>query len=192
GTLDAHLLALDARTGRVRWDVAAAEADKGYGFTGAPLAVKDKIIIGVAGGEYGIRGFIDAYEAETGRRAWRFYTVPGEGERGNDTWSGDSWKRGGAPTWVTGSYDPELNTLYWGTGNPGPQMYGANRAGDNLYSDSLLALDPDTGSLKWYFQFTPHDVHDWDAVEIPVLVDAEFKGQMRKLLIQANRNGYYY
>jgi len=122
GTLDAHVVALDAKTGRVRWDVAAADADKGYSFTGAPLAVKNKIIIGVAGGEYGIRGFIDAYDAETGARAWRFYTIPGEGEKGNDSWKGDSWKRGGAPTWVTGSYDAELNTVFWGTGNPGPQM----------------------------------------------------------------------
>jgi alcohol dehydrogenase (cytochrome c) len=192
GTLDAHLVALDAKTGRVRWDVAAAEADKGYSFTGAPLAVKDKVIIGVAGGEYGIRGFIDAYDAETGKRAWRFYTIPGEGEKGNDTWAGDSWKRGGAPTWVTGSYDPELNLVYWGTGNPGPQMYGANRAGDNLYSDSLLALDPDTGTLKWHFQFTPHDVHDWDSTHTPVLFDDTIAGRPRKLVAVANRNGFFY
>jgi alcohol dehydrogenase (cytochrome c) len=192
GTLDAHLVALDAKTGRVRWDVAAAEADKGYSFTGAPLAVKDKVIIGVAGGEYGIRGFIDAYDADTGKRAWRFYTIPGEGERGNDTWKGDSWKRGGAPTWVTGSYDADLNTLYWGTGNPGPQMYGANRAGDNLYSDSLLALDADTGTLKWYFQFTPHDVHDWDSTHTPILFDDTIAGRPRKLVAVANRNGFFY
>jgi len=192
GTLDAHVVALDAKTGRVRWDIAAAEADKGYSFTGAPLAVKDKVIIGVAGGEYGIRGFIDAYDAETGKRAWRFYTIPGEGEKGNDTWAGDSWKRGGAPTWVTGSYDPELNLVYWGTGNPGPQMYGANRAGDNLYSDSLLALDPDTGTLKWHFQFTPHDVHDWDSTHTPVLFDDTIAGQPRKLVAVANRNGFFY
>jgi len=113
GTLDAHMVALDAKTGRVRWDVAAADADKGYSFTGAPLVVKDKVVIGVAGGEYGIRGFIDAYDAESGKRAWRFYTIPGEGERGVETWKGDSWKRGGAPTWVTGAFDPELNTIYW-------------------------------------------------------------------------------
>jgi alcohol dehydrogenase (cytochrome c) len=192
GTLDAHVVAVDAKTGRVRWDVAAAEADKGYSFTGAPLAVKDKIIIGVAGGEYGIRGFIDAYDAESGKRVWRFYTIPGEGERGNETWQGDSWKRGGAPTWVTGSYDPQLNTVYWGTGNPGPQMYGANRAGDNLYSDSLLALDPDTGTLKWHFQFTPHDVHDWDSTHTPVLFDETVAGQPRKLVAVANRNGFFY
>jgi alcohol dehydrogenase (cytochrome c) len=192
GTVDAHVVALDAKTGRVRWDVAAADADKGYSFTGAPLAVKDKIIVGVAGGEYGIRGFIDAYDADTGRRAWRFYTIPGEGEPGNNTWAGDSWKRGGAPTWVTGSYDPALNTLYWGTGNPGPQMYGANRKGDNLYSDSLVALDPDTGALKWHFQFTPHDVHDWDSTHTPVLFDETIAGQPRKLVAVANRNGFFY
>jgi alcohol dehydrogenase (cytochrome c) len=192
GTLDAHVVALDAKTGRVLWDVAAADADKGYSFTGAPLAVKNKIIIGVAGGEYGIRGFLDAYDADTGARAWRFYTVPGEGEKGNDTWKGDSWKRGGAPTWVTGSYDAELNTVYWGTGNPGPQMYGANRAGDNLYSDSLLALDPDTGSLKWYFQFTPHDVHDWDSTHTPILFNDTIAGQPRKLVAVPNRNGFFY
>jgi alcohol dehydrogenase (cytochrome c) len=192
GTVDAHVVALDAKTGRVRWDVAAGDADKGYSFTGAPLAVKDKILIGVAGGEYGIRGFIDAYDAETGARAWRFYTIPGEGERGNETWAGDSWKRGGAPTWVTGSYDPALNTVYWGTGNPGPQMYGANRKGDNLYSDSLVALDADTGALKWHFQFTPHDVHDWDSTHTPVLFDEMIAGRSRKLVAVANRNGFFY
>jgi alcohol dehydrogenase (cytochrome c) len=192
GTLDAHVVALDAKTGRVRWDVAAADADKGFSFTGAPLAVKDKIIVGVAGGEYGIRGFIDAYDAESGKRAWRFYTIPGEGEKGLETWKGDSWKRGGAPTWVTGAYDPQLNTLYWGTGNPGPQMYGANRLGDNLYSDSLIALDPDVGTMKWYFQFTPHDVHDWDSTHTPVLFDDTIAGVSRKLVAVANRNGFFY
>jgi len=192
GTLDTHVVALDAKTGRVRWDVAAAEAATGHSFTGAPLVVKDKVIVGVAGGEYGIRGFIDAYDVETGKRAWRFYTIPGEGEHGSESWAGDSWKRGGAPTWVTGSYDPELNTLYWGTGNPGPQIYGANRKGDNLYSDSLVALDPDTGKLKWYFQFTPHDVHDWDSTHVPILIDEPFNGRPRKLVAVANRNGFFY
>ena len=192
GTLDAHVVALDAKTGRVRWDVAAADADKGFSFTGAPLIVKDKVIVGVAGGEFGVRGFIDAYDTESGRRAWRFYTIPGEGERGVDTWKGDSWKRGGAPAWVTGSFDPELNTLYWGTGNPGPQMYGPNRLGDNLYSDSLVALDPDTGALKWHFQFTPHDVHDWDSTHTPILIDETIAGRPRKLVAVANRNGFFY
>ena len=192
GTLDAHVVSLDAKTGRVRWDVPAADADKGYSFTGAPLVVKDKIIVGVAGGEYGVRGFIDAYDAASGSRVWRFYTIPGEGEPGNETWKGDSWKRGGAPTWVTGSYDPGLNLLYWGTGNPGPQMYGANRLGDNLYSDSLVALDPDTGALKWHFQFTPHDVHDWDSTHTPILIDETIAGRPRKLVAVANRNGFFY
>jgi alcohol dehydrogenase (cytochrome c) len=192
GTLDAHVVALDARTGRVRWDVSAAEANKGYSFTGAPLVVKDKVIIGVAGGEYGVRGFIDAYDSETGQRAWRFYTVPTAGERGVETWKGESWKTGGAPAWVTGSYDAALNTVFWGTGNPGPQMYGANRLGDNLYSDSLVALDPDTGALKWHFQFTPHDVHDWDSTHVPVLIDEPIDGKPRKLVAVANRNGFFY
>jgi len=192
GTLDAHVVSLDAKTGRVRWDVPAADADKGYSFTGAPLVVKDKIIVGVAGGEYGVRGFIDAYDAASGSRVWRFYTIPGEGEPGNETWKGDSWKRGGAPTWVTGAYDPGLNLLYWGTGNPGPQMYGANRLGDNLYSDSLVALDPDTGALKWHFQFTPHDVHDWDSTHTPILIDETIAGRPRKLVAVANRNGFFY
>ncbi len=191
-TLDAHVVALDAKTGRVRWDTAAAEGNKGYSFTCAPLVVKNKVIVGVAGGEYGVRGFIDAYDAETGKRAWRFYTIPGEGEPGVETWQGDSWKRGGTPAWVTGSYDAELNTVYWGTGNPGPQMYGADRRGDNLYSDSLVALDPDTGKLKWYFQFTPHDVHDWDSTHVPVLIDETIGGKPRKLVAVANRNGFFY
>src|SRR5947207_555573 len=133
-----------------------------------------------------------AIDVRSGRRAGRFYTIPGEGEPGNDTWKGDSWKRGGAPTWVTGTYDPELNTLYWGTGNPGPQMYGANRLGDNLYSDSLVALDPDTGKRKWHFQFTPHDTHDWDSVHVPVLIDEVIDGKQRKLVAVANRNGFFY
>jgi alcohol dehydrogenase (cytochrome c) len=192
GTLDAHVVALDRKTGRVRWDTPSSDADKGYSFTGAPLVVKNKVITGVAGGEYGIRGFIEAYDAETGKRAWRFHTIPGEGEPGNDTWKGDSWKRGGAPAWVTGSYDPELNTVYWGTGNPGPQLYGPNREGDNLYSDSLVALDPDTGKLKWHFQFTPHDVHDWDSTHVPVLIDEPIGGKPRKLVAVANRNGFFY
>ena len=191
-TLDAHVVALDAKTGHVVWDVAAADADKGYSFTVAPLVVRDKVIVGVAGGEYGVRGFIDAYDAETGRRAWRFYTIPAQGEPGSETWKGDSWKRGGSPAWVTGSYDPALNTVYWGTGNPGPQLYGQNRQGDNLFSDSLVALDADTGALKWYFQFTPHDVHDWDSTHVPVLIDEAIDGQPRKLVAVANRNGFFY
>jgi alcohol dehydrogenase (cytochrome c) len=192
GTVDAHLVALDMRTGRVRWDVEVADYKAAYSITVAPLALKDKVIVGVAGAEYGIRGFLDAYDARTGRRAWRFWTVPGPGEPGNESWSGDSWKTGGAPTWVTGAFDPESNLVYWGTGNPSPDMIGDDRQGDNLYSDSLLALDADSGKLKWYFQFTPHDVLDMDANQVPVLLDANFRGRPRKLVLFANRNGFYY
>lgn len=192
GTLDAHLVALDTKTGSVVWDVEVADYRNGYASTAAPLAVKDKIITGVAGGEYGIRGFLDAYDAKSGQRVWRFYTVPGPGEPGNDTWEGDSWKTGGAPTWMTGSFDPELNLIYWGTGNPSPDWNGDVRLGDNLYSDCVLAIDADTGKLAWYFQFTPHDVHDWDSAQIPVLVDAQFKGEQRKLMVWPNRNAFFY
>lgn len=192
GTVDAHVVALDMKTGRVRWDVEVADYKAAYSITAAPLVVKDKVIVGIAGAEYGIRGFLDAYDAKTGKRAWRFWTVPGPGEPGNETWSGDSWKTGGAPTWVTGAYDPEANLVYWGTGNPGPDFVGDDRQGDNLYSDSIVALDADTGKLKWYFQFTPHDVLDMDANQVPVLLDAEFRGRPRKLVLFANRNGFYY
>ncbi len=192
GTLDAHLIALDAKTGALIWDVEVADEKLGFSKTGAPLAVKDMIITGIAGGEFGIRGFIDAYDAETGERIWRTHTIPGPGEPGNDTWEGDSWKRGGSPSWVTGSYDPELNLLYWGTGNPGPDWNGDVRKGDNLYSDCVLALNPDTGEIIWHFQFTPHDVHDWDACQVPILADAEFEGRPRKLLLWANRNAFFY
>ena len=191
-TIDAHLVALDMRTGRVRWDIEVADYKTGHSLTAAPLAVKDKVIVGMAGAEYGVRGFLDAYDAATGKRAWRLWTVPGPGEPGHDTWSGDSWKRGGATTWVTGAFDPETNLAYWGTGNPGPDFIGDVREGDNLYSDSLIAVDVDTGALRWHFQFTPHDVNDIDATEIPILIDADFRGRPRKLLLFANRNGFFY
>jgi alcohol dehydrogenase (cytochrome c) len=191
-TIDAHLVALDARTGRVRWDVEVADHKTGYSMTAAPLAVKDKIVVGIAGAEYGVRGFLDAYEAKTGKRVWRFWAAPGPAEPGHESWSGDSWKRGGATTWVTGSYDPELNLLYWGTGNPGPDYDGSARLGDNLYSDSVVAVNADTGTLQWHFQFVPHDVNDMDSNQIPVLVDAEWGGGLRKLMLFANRNGFYY
>ncbi|MBI3682186.1 MAG: PQQ-binding-like beta-propeller repeat protein, partial [Acidobacteria bacterium] len=192
GTLDAQLIALDRKTGRLLWESELFDYSKGYSVTHAPLVVKDKVIVGVAGGEYGIRGFIDAYYADSGKRAWRFYTVPGPGEFGHDTWESDSWKTGGASVWITGSYDPELNLTYWGTGNPGPDWNGDVRRGDNLFSDSVVALDADTGRRKWHFQFTPHDVHDWDATQLMVLADRPYKGRMRKLLVTANRNGFYY
>jgi alcohol dehydrogenase (cytochrome c) len=191
-TLDAHLLALDMKTGVVVWDATLEDYAKGYASTIAPLVVKDKVIVGVAGGEYGIRGFIDAYDAKTGKQAWRFYTIPGPGEPGHDTWAGDSWKTGGASVWVTGAYDPELNLLYYGIGNPGPDYHSESRKGDNLYSDSIVALDADTGKLRWHYQFTPHDLHDWDATEVPVLADVTIGGQPRKVVMLANRNGFFY
>ena len=191
-TLDAHVVALDSKTGNLVWDTEAEDYRSAYAFTVAPLVVKDKIIVGVAGGEYGVSGFIDAYSAASGKRLWRFNTIPGPGEPGHETWSGDSWKNGGAPAWITGSYDPELNLIYWPTGNPSPSDYGAERTGDNLYSNSMLALDANTGKLKWYFQFTPHDLHDYDATQVPVLVDSDWQGKPRKLLVQANRNGFLY
>ena len=192
GTLDAKLIALDAKTGAVQWEAQSADPATGYSKTAAPLVIGDKVISGIAGGEYGIRGFLDAYDANTGELVWRFYTIPGEGEPHNDTWEDDSWKTGGAPTWITGAYDPDLNLVYWGTGNPGPDWNGEAREGDNLYSDSVVALAADTGELKWYFQFTPHDVHDWDATQIPILIDIEFDGRPRKLMLFPNRNAFFY
>ncbi len=192
GTVDAKLVALDARSGRELWKTEVFDYTQGYGVTTAPMVAKDKVIVGVTGGEYGVRGFIDAYYISTGERAWRFYTVPGPGEPNFGTWEGDSWKTGGSSIWVTGAYDPELNLAYWGTGNPGPDWNGEGRAGDNLYADSLVALDLDSGKLKWHFQFTPHDVHDWDSVQVPVLADMTFRGSRRKLVLFGNRNGFFY
>jgi PQQ-dependent dehydrogenase (methanol/ethanol family) len=192
GTLDAAVVALDARTGRVLWETQVADTLKGYTITAAPLAVKDKIIVGVAGGEFGIRGFLDAYDAKTGKLVWRFNTVPGPGEFGNDTWAGDSWKHGSGGTWLTGSYDPELDTLYWTVGNPGPIMNSAMREGDNLFTCSVLALDPDTGKRKWHYQFTPGDTHDWDSNEDVVLADQTIAGIKRNVLLHADRNGMFY
>ncbi len=191
-TLDAHVIALDTKTGNLLWDTPAADYHKAYTFTVAPLAVKNEVVVGISGGEYGIRGFVDAYDAASGKRLWRFNTVPDTGERGRETWKGDSWKTGGAPAWMTGTYDPELNLIYWPTGNPAPSNYGGERRGDNLYSNSMLALDADSGKLKWYFQFTPHDLYDYDATQIPILLDANWDGHPRKLLVQANRNGFFY
>ena len=191
-TLDAHLVAIDARTGSLVWNREVADHRGGYSKTAAPLVVKDRIVTGIAGGEFGIRGFLDAYDAGTGELEWRTYTIPGPDHPDNRTWAGDSWRTGGSPTWITGSYDPELNLVYWGTGNPGPDWNGEVRPGDNLYSDSVLALDGDTGEMSWYFQFTPHDIHDWDAIQIPVLADIELEGEPRQAMLWANRNGFYY
>jgi alcohol dehydrogenase (cytochrome c) len=192
GTLDAHLVALDAKSGAVRWDKVIAENATGYAITVAPLAINGKVIVGTSGGEAGIRGFLDAYDVKTGERVWRFWTIPGPGEAGHETWAGDSWKTGAGATWLTGSYDPELNLLYWGVGNPGPDWNGDARAGDNLYTCSVVALDASSGERKWHFQFTPHDTHDWDANQIPVLLDGMVAGRQRKLLATANRNAFYY
>ena len=192
GTLDAALIALDARTGLPLWEVKVDDTMKGYSFTSAPLAIKGKIIMGVTGGEFGVPGYVDAYDPATGKRIWRFNTVPGPGEFGHDTWQGDSWKQGGAPGWLTGSYDPDLDVLYWPIGNPGPDSDAEIRKGDNLFSCSVVALDPATGKRKWHYQFTPGDSHDWDSTEDVLLVDRVFNGVKRKLLLQADRNGFYY
>jgi alcohol dehydrogenase (cytochrome c) len=164
----------------------------GYSITQSPLVVKDKLIVGVAGGEFGIRGFIDAYDLKSGKRLWRFNAIPGPGEFGNDTWKGDSWMRGGGSTWLTGTYDADQDVLYWPIGNPGPDIDGSVRLGDNLFTCSVVALDPDTGRRKWHYQFTPGDTHDWDSTEDMILVDRVFKGQQRKLLLHADRNGFFY
>ncbi len=191
-TDNAHLLCLDARSGNLIWDVGYADWNGNYGATSAPLVVKDKIIVGTSGGDDGVRGFVAAYDAESGKLVWRFWTIPAPGEHGSDSWPGDLYLHGGGTTWMPGTYDPQLNTLYWGTSNPAPDFEGSVRPGDDLYTDCVLALDPDSGKLKWYFQFTPHDLFDYDATETPVLIDVTYKGQRRKLLIEANRNGFIY
>jgi alcohol dehydrogenase (cytochrome c) len=191
-TDNAHLLCLDARSGNLLWDVPYATGNKNYGATSAPLIVKDKVLVGTSGGDDGVRGFVAAFDAITGKEAWRFWTIPGPGEPGSSSWPGDLYLHGGATTWMPGTYDPELNTIFWGTSNPSPDFEGSVRPGDDLYSNCLLALDPDTGKLKWYFQFTPHDLEDYDATETPVLVDMDWKGAPRKLVIEANRNGFVY
>ena len=191
-TDNAHLLCLDVRSGHLLWDVAYATGNRNYGATSAPLVVKDKVIVGTSGGDDGVRGFVAAYDALTGKEAWRSWTIPGPGEFGSSSWPGKMYLRGGGTTWMPGTYDPELNTLFWGTSNPAPDFDGAVRPGDDLYTDCVLALDPDTGKLKWYFQFTPHDLFDYDATETAVLIDAIYKGEARKLLVEANRNGFIY
>jgi alcohol dehydrogenase (cytochrome c) len=191
-TDNAHLFCLDSRSGNLLWDVAYAEGNKNYGATSAPLVVKDKVIVGTSGGDDGVRGFVAAYEAASGKLAWRFWTIPGPGEPGSESWPGELYKHGGGTTWMPGTYDPQLNSLYWDTSNPAPDFDGAVRPGDDLYTDCVLALDPDTGKLKWHFQFTPHDLFDYDATETPVLIDTIYRGTPRKLLVQANRNGFLY
>ena len=192
GTLDARLIALDRINGQPLWNAEVADVNLAYSVTMAPLVVKDKIIVGVGGGEYGIRGYVAAFDAETGEQAWKTYTIPGPGEPGHDSWEGDDWEHGGASVWITGSFDPELNLTYWGVGNPGPDWNAGQRPGDNLFSDSVIALDADTGELEWYFQFTPNDGYDYDSVQVPVLADMVWRGEPKKVMMWANRNGYFY
>jgi alcohol dehydrogenase (cytochrome c) len=192
-TLDAHVLSLDMKTGAVVWNSVLEDYKRGFAATPAPLVVKDKVIVGSSGGENPTRGFIQAFDAKTGKPLWRFYTIPGPGEKGSETWpSAEAAARGGAAAWVTGTYDPDLNLVYFGTGNPNPDYYGEERKGDNLYTCSIVALDADTGQLKWHYQFTPHDTHDWDSNHIPVLADVPIAGQTRKVVMVANRNGFFY
>lgn len=191
-TEDDHVIALDAKTRHPIWDDTIAKASAGYSITLAPLAIKDKVIVGTAGGEYGIRGFIAAYDAHTGKEAWRFNTIPGPGEPGHETWGGDSWVHGGGSVWNTGTYDPETNLTVWGVGNAGPDYNGDVRPGDNLYTSSIVALDADTGKLKWHYQANPHNEFDWDGVQVPLMANITWQGQPRKAILWANRNGFFY
>jgi PQQ-dependent dehydrogenase (methanol/ethanol family) len=191
-TNDAHLIALNRTTGRLVWEAVMPDEPQHYGSTVAPLIVKDMVVAGVSGGDWGIRGFISAYKASTGERVWRHWTVPATGEPGVETWGRKAPAFGGGATWLTGSYDPDADTLYWSTGNPFPDSNDRDRPGDNLFTNCILALSPDTGETKWYYQFTPHDTHDWDSVQPPVLVDTRYQGKDRKLLLLANRNGFFY
>ena len=188
----AHIIALHRLTGELLWDTEMADYRKHYGATSAPLVVKDLVLSGTSGGDEGARGFVDAYKASTGERAWRFWNMPAPGEPLSETWVGRAMEHGCVDGWLTGTYDPGTNLIYWPTGNPCPDYNGDERKGDNLYSSSVLALEPETGKLRWHYQFTPHDLHDWDATETPMLIDAEFRGRQRKLLVQANRNGFFY
>jgi alcohol dehydrogenase (cytochrome c) len=202
GTLDGHLVAVDSKSGKMLWNTAIADSKSGYSIAVAPLALKDRVVIGVAGGEYGIRGFLAAYDARTGKEVWRFYTIPGPGEPDHETWEDckpgtgycdpDAWKHGGGSVWVTGSFDTELNLTYWGIGNVGPDYNADQRPGTNLYTDSVVALDADSGKLRWHYQFTPHDRYDYDSVEVPVLADIVWQGSPLKAMLWANRNGNFY
>jgi alcohol dehydrogenase (cytochrome c) len=192
GTIDAHLLAIDAKSGQLLWNTTVASAAERYSITMAPVVVKDKIIVGTAGGDFGIRGIVAAFDAHTGKEVWRVHTIPGPGETGSESWSGDSWKEGGAAVWNAGAYDPETNLVFFGTGNPAPDWDGRDRLGDNLYSNCVLALDADTGKLAWYYQFTPHDEMDYDSTQVPVLADITWRGAPTKVMLWANRNGLMY
>ncbi len=191
-SLDGYLVAINANDGKVIWQTLVASASDGYAITGAPLVVDRSVVVGIAGGDFGIRGFLAAYDVSTGQQQWKFNTIPGPGEVGHETWENDAWRTGGGATWVTGSYDPSTDLLYWGVGNPGPVFAGDVRPGDNLFTDSVIALHANTGKLAWYFQFTPHDEHDRDAAQTPILADLVIKGVVRKAICWPNRNGFYY
>jgi alcohol dehydrogenase (cytochrome c) len=191
-TLDGYLLALNANNGRVRWQIPVVNPAEGYTLTGAPLIVNNQVLVGVAGGEFGIRGFLVAYDVVTGNEKWRFNTIPAPGEPGHDTWANEAWRTGGGATWITGSYDRAANLVFWGVGNPAPDFAGEARPGDNLFTNSVIALRADTGKLVWHFQFTPHDVHDWDSNQVPILADLPIDGRIHRVVCWANRNGFYY
>ena len=192
GSIDGYLVAIDANTGRMVWQTKVADTSEGYALTGAPLVVNRSVVVGVAGGEYGVRGFLAAYDTETGREEWRFHTVPGPGEFGHETWENEAWRSGGGGTWTTGSYDSSLDLIYWGVGNPAPGFSRIVRPGDNLFTNSVIALHARSGKLAWHFQFTPNDDHDWDSTQTPILADVMVNGTARKVICWANRNGFYY
>jgi alcohol dehydrogenase (cytochrome c) len=192
GTSDGYLVALNAADGKVKWQTLVASPSGGYSISAAPLAVNHFVIVGVAGGEFGIRGFLAAFDISSGQQLWKFYTIPGPGDIGHATWENDAWRTGGGGTWITGSYDPSTDLLYWGVGNPSPGFNGDVRPGDNLFTNSVIALHASTGKLAWYFQFSPHDEHDWDAAQTPILAELLIKGVVRNVICWANRNGFYY
>ncbi len=192
GSLDGYLVAIDANSGAVLWEVRVGNSAEGFTLTGAPLVVDRSVVVGVAGGEFGIRGFLAAYDLQTGKERWKFTTIPEPGQFGHNTWENDAWRTGGGPTWITGSYDPALDLLYWGVGNPAPDFNGDVRPGDNLFTNSVVALHGSSGKLAWHFQFTPHDERDWDSNQTPILTDLVIKGAPRKVICWANRNGFYY
>lgn len=192
GSVDGYLVAINANSGKMIWETKVADSTKNYSMTGAPLVVGQSVVVGVAGGDYGVRGFLAAYDAANGKLRWKFDTIPGPGQQGHDTWQGSAWENGGGATWVTGSYDPSLDLLYWGVGNPAPDYNADVRPGDNLFSNSVIAIHGDSGKLAWHFQFTPHDEHDWDSNQTPVLTDLSINGTRRKVICWANRNGFYY
>jgi alcohol dehydrogenase (cytochrome c) len=192
GSPDGYLVAINANDGEILWQTLVASPSGGYSMTGAPLVINRTVVVGVAGGEYGIRGFLAAYDVSTGQQQWKFETIPGPGEVGHETWENDAWRTGGGATWNTGSYDPSTDLLYWGVGNPSPVFSGDVRPGDNLFTDSVIALHASSGKLAWYFQFTPHDEHDWDSAQTPVLADLVINGEVRKVICWLNRNGFYY